>query len=174
MDEYRGFRDAWTAAWTVSWGNDYIPPAYGLSAGHYEKSEPMKLELIRINYDPESAAYKSTDYHKFHGRVFENEDALLAFLENTNPEEVEVTDSSTSLVSMELYKDHPDYGMTGVYERLDYTTFDRFVKSAKSWVSDRSELSGKTIDSADYRELYKWFCEQQGETPVYEDEKEGK
>jgi hypothetical protein len=64
----------------------------------------------------------------------------------------------TSLVSQELFKEHPDYGLNSVFERMDYSSYGTFVQSVKSWTKDRSELSSRDINGANYRELYAHFC----------------
>lgn len=43
---------------------------------------------------------------------------------------------------------------TPVYERLVYTDLESFTASAKRWLGDKSELSRKTIDCADWEKVY--------------------
>ncbi|MGW0087862.1 hypothetical protein ACWDWS_02465 [Streptomyces sp. NPDC003328] len=91
----------------------------------------------------------------------------------TGPETVD-TKTATSRVARELFKGHPDYGLQSVYERIDLTTYSHFVESAKSWCRDRSELREAVIESADYRELYPYLCEQEDRQPVWDDRPPGK
>lgn len=78
--------------------------------------------------------------------------------ENKNYTKPVDEEKATSQVSMELLKRHPVYGLESVYERMDYSSYENFVQSAKSWISDRSELRDRTIGGADYHELYTHFC----------------
>ncbi|MFB7420794.1 hypothetical protein ACFC1L_40165 [Streptomyces sp. NPDC056210] len=80
--------------------------------------------------------------------------------ENEDFRKIAVVDAenATSLVSVELFKTHPQYGLESVFERMNYSSYENFVESVKSWAGDRSELSTRDIDGADYRELYTHFC----------------
>lgn len=52
---------------------------------------------------------------------------------------------------------------TGIWDsagtRFSNQPLDPFIASAKSWLRDRSNLKGSTIDSADWAEVYAYFRE---------------
>jgi hypothetical protein len=44
-------------------------------------------------------------------------------------------------------------------ESLTLASLEAFRDAAKSWLGDKSELSGATIERADWPEVYAYFCE---------------
>lgn len=75
-------------------------------------------------------------------------------------------DKSTRAVVRNLYKDHPEgsrYGM--VWEMMNPGCLKDFARDAKAWLRDRSELSGDTIDTADWQYVYDSFFGPDGDSP---------
>lgn len=79
---------------------------------------------------------------------------------------VAVSKASTRRVARELFKDHPLYRLTVVYEQMDYSSLEAFERSVRAWMGDRSELRTRVLDGADYRELYIDFSEYMEKVPV--------
>lgn len=66
---------------------------------------------------------------------------------------------ATDNVCRWLQKDHPDYPMWYVHERLDYSSLELFIRDAKGWLGDRSELGYGSLDNADWEYVYGYFKE---------------
>ncbi|MFE4257449.1 hypothetical protein [Streptomyces sp. NPDC056883] len=68
---------------------------------------------------------------------------------------------ATSKVFREMQKEHPDYYMQVVGERLRgvEASPETFPLAAVRWLGDRSELSTAEIESADWIAVYKYFKE---------------
>ncbi|ARX87873.1 hypothetical protein SMD44_07355 [Streptomyces alboflavus] len=64
---------------------------------------------------------------------------------------------ATSAVAQELWKAHPENGLSEVHNHMSYESADDFRSAVQSWVGDRSELPGAVIGAADYDELYADF-----------------
>lgn len=47
------------------------------------------------------------------------------------------------------------------WETLPVDTEENFVASAKRWLGDRSNLSSKTLDTANWNEIYGYYKDQQ-------------
>lgn len=75
---------------------------------------------------------------------------------------------ATGAVGRRLQKADPDYGLRAVWERLSLESLEDFIRDAKAWLGDRSELRTTTINSADYAELFAWFRELKGLPPLPE------
>lgn len=67
--------------------------------------------------------------------------------------------NATRAVTRNLAKDHPDYGLWEVWQRLPYGSLEAFRASAEAWLKDRSELASKTLGDADWEEVYRTFKE---------------
>lgn len=64
---------------------------------------------------------------------------------------------ATRHVSLNLNKSDNQGGY--VWQHLSLASLDDFTANAKAWLGDKSELSGRTIDNADYAELLDYFRE---------------
>lgn len=64
---------------------------------------------------------------------------------------------ATGAVGRWLQKDHPDYGLSAVWQHMSLDTLENFTRDAKAWLGDRSELRSTTINNADYAELFRYF-----------------
>jgi hypothetical protein len=72
-----------------------------------------------------------------------------------------VNRGSTNHVFRNLQKDHPDHWPFVVWEKLLPNTREGFERQAKAYLSDRSELSRKTLESADWDDIYSQFTRMQ-------------
>lgn len=75
---------------------------------------------------------------------------------------------ATGAVSRWLFKDDPDNGLRAVWERMSLESLERFTRDAKAWLGDRSELSGPTIERANYAELLAYYRDLKGLPPLEE------
>jgi hypothetical protein len=66
-----------------------------------------------------------------------------------------VSKAATRAVFRNLSKETALY--TEAWESFSLDTVDDFSRDAKSWLGDKSELRGSTIETADYAELLVWF-----------------
>lgn len=80
---------------------------------------------------------------------------------------------ATRHVSLNLNKSVP--GNKYAWQHLSLESVSAFTRQAKAWLKDKSNLSGKTIDAADYAELLEHFrqlaewkpkAQEKPETPV--------
>lgn len=70
---------------------------------------------------------------------------------------VKTNRNSTRAVFTNLFKEGGMWTSVGERMRADLTARDVFVDRAKSWLSDKSNLSLKTLDTADWDEVYEHF-----------------
>lgn len=75
----------------------------------------------------------------------------------TATEEVKTSQKATNDVLRNLYKDHPDYELTDVWERLSLESLEDFTTTAKAWLADRSELGISTLEKANWQEIYDYL-----------------
>ncbi|MGW6597920.1 hypothetical protein [Streptomyces sp. NPDC055036] len=80
------------------------------------------------------------------------------------------SEAATAAVGRNLQKDHPDHPHEPVGGCLPLDSLERFTDAAQAWLSDKSKLSTRTIEGADYRELYGRFCEMGEKLPNYGDQ----
>lgn len=76
---------------------------------------------------------------------------------NATAENIRVSQASTNHVFRNLSKDHPEKGMTQVWEVMPYDSLEIFTDSAQRWLRDRSELGYKTLETANWQEVYDYF-----------------
>lgn len=67
------------------------------------------------------------------------------------------TKAATSAVSRNLHKDDPDNPLRELSERCSLSSLEEFREDARGLMINYSGLSTRTIDTADYSELFEWF-----------------
>lgn len=68
----------------------------------------------------------------------------------------------TAAVLRRLHKTAPDRVWAEIWESFPLTSQDAFRESAVNWLKDRTDMRGRTIDSADWDYIYRHFLKVQG------------
>jgi hypothetical protein len=81
-------------------------------------------------------------------------------------DEVKTSQKATNDVCRNLQKDHPEKNLTAAWEVLPYDSLESFATAAKAWLGERSNLSTKTLNTADWGEIYGYFKMMYGRKPA--------